>query len=37
MPCFNNKESCERIIYAVMIYQNAKWESNPLPHFAHNT
>ena len=35
--CFNNKESCERIIYAVMIYQNAKWESNPLPHFAHNT
>lgn len=35
--CFNNKESCERIIYAVMIYHNARWERNPLPHFAHNT
>jgi len=35
--CFNNRDSCERIIYAVMIYQNAKWERNPLPHFAHNT
>lgn len=35
--CFNNVESCERIIYAVMIYQNAQWEGKPLPLFAHNT
>ena len=35
--CFNNVESCERIIYAVMIYQNAQWEGKPLPQFAHNT
>jgi len=35
--CFNNVESCERIIYAVMIYLNAHWEGKPLPQFAHNT
>jgi putative transposase len=35
--CFNNAESCERIIYAVTVYQNAKWERLPLPQFAHNT
>ena len=28
--CFNNAESCERIIYAVFIYLNSKWESDPL-------
>jgi hypothetical protein len=35
--CFNNVESCERIIYAVMIYLNARWEGKPLLQFAHNT
>lgn len=35
--CFNNVDSCERIIYAVIIYQNAHWEGKPLAHFAHNS
>ena len=35
--CFTNPQSCERIIYAVVVYQNAKWEKDPLPEFAHNT
>jgi transposase-like protein len=35
--CFNNVDSCERIIYAVLIYLNAQWEVKPLPQFAHNT
>lgn len=35
--CFNNAESCERIIYAVITYQNAQWERKPLAQFAHNT
>jgi transposase-like protein len=35
--CFTNSQSCERIIYAVVIYQNASWERDPLPEFAHNT
>ena len=35
--CFNNAESCERIIYAVIVYQNAQWERKPLLQFAHNT
>jgi putative transposase len=35
--CFNNAESCERIIYAVIVYQNAQWERKPLAQFAHNT
>ena len=35
--CFNNVESCERIIYAICVYLNAKWETKPLKEFAHNT
>jgi transposase-like protein len=35
--CFNNAESCERIIYAVFVYLNSKWESDPLIQFAHNS
>jgi transposase-like protein len=35
--CFNNIESCERILYAVIVYLNAHWERKPLPQFAHNT
>jgi transposase-like protein len=35
--CFNNTESCERIMYAVIVYLNAQWEGKPLPQFAHNT
>jgi putative transposase len=37
ISCFANAESCERIMYAVFIYLNAKWERDPLPDFAHNT
>jgi putative transposase len=35
--CFNNVQSCERIIYAIVTYLNAKWETTPLPDFAHKT
>jgi len=35
--CFNNIESCERIIYAIVTYLNAKWETTPLKEFAHNS
>jgi transposase-like protein len=35
--CFTNPKSCERIIYAVVVYQNAKWERKPLAQFAHNS
>jgi transposase-like protein len=35
--CFNNVPSCDRIIYAICIYQNAKWENAPLKEFAHNS
>jgi len=35
--CFNNTESCERILYAIIAYLNAKWETKPLEQFAHNT
>jgi putative transposase len=37
IACFTNAASCERIIYAVATYQNAKWERTPLPEFAHNS
>lgn len=33
--CFNNVQSCERIIYAIVVYLNAKWETKPLKEFAH--
>jgi putative transposase len=35
--CFTNSQSCERIIYAIFVYQNARWEKTPLPEFAHNS
>jgi hypothetical protein len=35
--CFNNVQSCERIIYAICVYLNAKWEIAPLKEFAHKT
>jgi putative transposase len=35
--CFNNVQSCERIIYAIVTYLNAKWETTPLKEFAHKT
>lgn len=35
--CFNNIKSCERILYAIIVYLNAKWETRPLEQFAHNT
>jgi putative transposase len=35
--CFNNTDSCERIIYAICVYLNAKWETEPLRQFAHNS
>jgi len=35
--CFNNVKSCERILYAIITYLNAKWETKPLRQFAHNT
>ena len=37
IQCFNNTKSCERIIYAIAVYLNAKWETTPLPKFAHNS
>jgi putative transposase len=35
--CFNNVQSCDRIIYAIFVYLNAKWETAPLREFAHNS
>jgi putative transposase len=35
--CFNNVQSYERIIYAIIVYLNAKWETKPLKEFAHNS
>jgi transposase-like protein len=37
IACFANAESCERIMYAVFVYLNSKWESDPLREFAHNS
>jgi transposase-like protein len=37
ISCFANAESCERIMYAVFVYLNSKWESDPLDEFAHNS
>ncbi len=33
ISCFENKRSCERIIYALVIYNNKKWEEKPLHEF----
>jgi putative transposase len=35
--CFNNVHSCDRIIYAICVYLNTKWETAPLKEFAHNS
>lgn len=35
MTCFNNPESCERIIYAVLSHLNAGWKGNALSEFTH--
>lgn len=35
MTCFNNPESCERIIFAVLSHLNRGWEGKPLPEFTH--
>ncbi len=37
MSCFQNRQSCERIIYAVITHLNRSWQNTPLPHFTHNT
>jgi len=37
ISCFANAESCERIMYAVFVYLNSKWESHPLNEFAHKS
>ena len=37
ISCFANADSCERIMYAVFVYLNSKWESDPLIQFAHNS
>jgi transposase-like protein len=37
MSCFNNSESCERIIYAIFSHQNNRWKDRPIPEFTHNT
>ena len=31
--CFSNRQSCERIIYAIFTYLNTKWEDKPLKEF----
>jgi putative transposase len=36
MSCFNNRESCERIIYAVFTHQNKRWKDHPIPEITHN-
>ena len=35
--CFNNVKSYERVLYAIVVYLNAQWETEPLKQFAHNT
>ena len=35
MTCFNNPESCERIIFAVLSHLNAGWKGHALPEFTH--
>jgi transposase-like protein len=37
ISCFANVESCERIMYAIFVYLNSRWESKPLIEFAHNS
>lgn len=35
--CFSDVKSCERILYAIVVYLNANWESKTLFNFAHNS
>lgn len=37
MTCFANKESCERIIFAVFDAFNRRWDSRPIRHFTQQT
>lgn len=37
MSCFNNTESIERIVYAVISHLNEKWRNNPLNEFTQNS
>jgi putative transposase len=37
ISCFGNAQSCERVIYAVFVYENSKLESRPLLQCAHNS
>ena len=35
MSCFNNRESCARIIYAIFNHQNGRWKGHPIPEVTH--
>ncbi|MDI6786620.1 MAG: transposase, partial [bacterium] len=37
MSTFNNKESCDRIIFALFHFMNEKWEDRPLREFTQNS
>lgn len=37
MSCFANKESCDRVIFAVFESFNKRWESRPIPNFTQKT
>jgi len=37
MSCFNNRVSVERILFAVLHHQNAKWSRESLPESKHKT
>jgi hypothetical protein len=37
MSCFNNIESIERIVYAVMSHLNDTWGRKPLKEFTHKS
>ncbi len=37
ISCFENRKSCERIIYALFQYNNKRWEEKPLHEFTQKT
>lgn len=37
MSSFNNRESCERIMYAIFKQQNERWRDHPIPEVTHNS
>jgi transposase-like protein len=37
MTCFNNNQSIERIVYAVLNHLNSQWELKPLKEFTHRS